>query len=624
LNIFGRERFITALDSSYADPLAIDTPWLCQLNLVFAIGLLLATPLPGTDESEIISRLRDQHKDLDEQFYLNAKSLNDPLTGFEDADFWSIQALLLMAVYMLTKSKRNTAFALLGMAVRSAYALGLHREDTLVVFSTDEQEARRNLWKSLFVMDRYLALSLGRPSSIFDDTLYTCSTKPSINGSRHNSYSDSPSFEQSSFYAIDAAVKSCSTIGKILKEVYQQRKISTRHAHEIAAQCKEWPTRIAPTLQWQWGPKIPIKNPAQGIALLHTNLFFFHSVILLTRPFFLFVLNFEVTHRVTPQAPPQVRRGFRRIAKFSEVCISSAVHTVSLVQHIYKAGYLPRRNPWVIYFLSSAALVLLANDIIPLHTHPLADECIINSLEIMNYCGVEDAQAERMGYILNMLREVVEVEKTKRPGNINQLPPVQSKHQAVDSILGPIPMANQELPGLQANPNFQQSFFSAPGGTTILPGSGPPGTASGAGPGSSPIAPPFMSAGGMSQPAPRKSSSSTPAPLEPLPPPSVPPNPLSPASAPRQMPTAGGPLDPTNPNMPFANLLDFGPAFPSDGSGLYGPSPRTDEYGPEENIDFESFWHWQNPASDPSNPGTGDVGGMLNVAQPMYGTTGIV
>lgn len=46
---------------------------------------------------------------------MNAKSLNDPLHGFEDADFWSVQALLLMSYYMLVKSKRNTAFALLGM-----------------------------------------------------------------------------------------------------------------------------------------------------------------------------------------------------------------------------------------------------------------------------------------------------------------------------------------------------------------------------------------------------------------------------------------------------------------------------------------------------------------------------
>ena len=75
---------------------------------------MLATPVVGTDEASIVNKLRSEPMDQAEAFYLNAKLLNDPLTGFEDADFWSVKALLLMTVYVLAKSKRNTAFALLG------------------------------------------------------------------------------------------------------------------------------------------------------------------------------------------------------------------------------------------------------------------------------------------------------------------------------------------------------------------------------------------------------------------------------------------------------------------------------------------------------------------------------
>lgn len=38
----------------------------------------------------------------------------DPDSGFEDADFWSVQALSLMTVYMMAVSKRNRAYAYLG------------------------------------------------------------------------------------------------------------------------------------------------------------------------------------------------------------------------------------------------------------------------------------------------------------------------------------------------------------------------------------------------------------------------------------------------------------------------------------------------------------------------------
>lgn len=85
------------------------------MYLTFAIGLVLATPMPGTREDIVVKRLRDESFDRAELFYRSAKCLADPVSGFEDADFWSVQALLLMSVYMLAVSKRNAAYAYYGM-----------------------------------------------------------------------------------------------------------------------------------------------------------------------------------------------------------------------------------------------------------------------------------------------------------------------------------------------------------------------------------------------------------------------------------------------------------------------------------------------------------------------------
>lgn len=105
------------MDRCYSDPLTVEYTFLCHLNLVFAIGLSFATPEPGTREAEIIDSLRANYPDQSETFFLNAKSINNPIIGFEDADLWSIQALLLMALYMLLKSRRNPAFAYIGIAL---------------------------------------------------------------------------------------------------------------------------------------------------------------------------------------------------------------------------------------------------------------------------------------------------------------------------------------------------------------------------------------------------------------------------------------------------------------------------------------------------------------------------
>ena len=105
---------MTTLDSCYTDPLNVDPSWLCLLYLTFAIGLVMASPIPGTREYTVVEKLRAEPIDRAEVFYFDAKNLSDPSTGFEDAGFWSIQALTLMSVYMLAVSKRNAAYAYYG------------------------------------------------------------------------------------------------------------------------------------------------------------------------------------------------------------------------------------------------------------------------------------------------------------------------------------------------------------------------------------------------------------------------------------------------------------------------------------------------------------------------------
>ena len=117
IEVFDERAFLETMDKCYSDPLTVDHIFLCHLNLVFAIGLTFVTPEPGTRESDIINSLRMKYPDQSEIFFLNAKSINNPIIGLEDADLWSIQALLLMALYMLLKSKRNPAFAYIGMAL---------------------------------------------------------------------------------------------------------------------------------------------------------------------------------------------------------------------------------------------------------------------------------------------------------------------------------------------------------------------------------------------------------------------------------------------------------------------------------------------------------------------------
>lgn len=115
VEVFDRKALVRQVDICYLDPLAAQPTFLCLLYLVFAIGLVLATPVPGSPEHLAIQRLNAGQADLAEMFFRSAKCLGDPTSGFEDNDFWSVQALLLLSVYMLARTKRNAAYAYHGM-----------------------------------------------------------------------------------------------------------------------------------------------------------------------------------------------------------------------------------------------------------------------------------------------------------------------------------------------------------------------------------------------------------------------------------------------------------------------------------------------------------------------------
>ncbi|KUJ21163.1 uncharacterized protein LY89DRAFT_428223 [Mollisia scopiformis] len=462
IEVFQRRSFLMTLEACYTDPLNADASWLCMLYLVFAIGLVMATPIPGTPEDAIIQKLRNERFDRAEIFYSDAKQLADPSSGFEDAGFWSIQALTLMSVYTLAISKRNAAYAYYGMAVRSAFALGLHREESMSLFSTSEQSTRRNLWRSLFVLDRFLAASLGRPTAIREsdcsDDILQLGEKAPFPQAPFPTEANA-SFSSSGALGLKASVSSCQMIGMILEKVYSKRKISTKLAQEIATLCKGWPKSLDPSLQHRQASPV---DPAQGIAILHVNLLNCHSVILLTRPFFLFLMNKFHNEQNDPMR--KTDRNTSRMERFAEACVTASTHSISLVQTALEGRYLPHRNPFVLYFLFAAALVVLANDFSALVNNPKANSSIMSAINIMNYLAQQDPQGSRLHFILTAFRDVVIRQQVARSQHMsaNQTPqsfmnaavPVTDDNDPMGSLFsnnGPFsPTATAGLPKVES------------------------------------------------------------------------------------------------------------------------------------------------------------------------------
>jgi hypothetical protein len=86
---------------------------------------------------------------------------------FESPTITTLQCHMLCCVYLCCGTFQNMADSACGLAVRTAYMLGLHLEPPATL-PLRERELRKRLWWALFVLDSKIGMKLGRPFIIHD------------------------------------------------------------------------------------------------------------------------------------------------------------------------------------------------------------------------------------------------------------------------------------------------------------------------------------------------------------------------------------------------------------------------------------------------------------------------
>ncbi|RFU26923.1 hypothetical protein B7463_g9430, partial [Scytalidium lignicola] len=392
VKIYNKENFLQKTINIYENPLECDTLWLSSLHLVFAIGLQLKreNPSPSPSETHILEKLQSHSGSRSELFYLSAKHLHDAVDGFEEGGLTSVQILILKTVYMLTAAKRNSAWAFLGMAVRLAYALGIHKETTFSFLPPDEQEAS------------FLAASFGRPNAIDHKNAAYIEPDPSVVYQSEHS-----KFEAD---ALLASVKISSILDEILNRIYDKRRISKSTVRSISAEFYQWKKDLPQKLQWQ-NISTHWKGSDAALTQLHINLIYFHGIILLMRPFLLS----QVTHYLESKASAtssetQQADTFEAdedVKSFSRACIHSAVYTINAIQATFLRGALPRQDPFIVYWLFTATLIVMSGIIYPIDNGLDLDTALRSALSILQFMGEADKQARRYLYITKSARDAI-------------------------------------------------------------------------------------------------------------------------------------------------------------------------------------------------------------------------
>ncbi|KAI9574462.1 fungal-specific transcription factor domain-containing protein [Boletus coccyginus] len=158
----------SSLCASGVGPNTNDARFLPLLFVVLAISVRLAPEhLAGDLRTRRVTSLR--------YYWSSRRSLL--VAAAIQPDSLDIVLTRLMSARFLTFDRRITeCWSQLGAAVRTAQALGLHRDAAPRGLDPAQVENRRRIWSYLYHADRSYALVLGRPNAIQDD--YTCTLPP--------------------------------------------------------------------------------------------------------------------------------------------------------------------------------------------------------------------------------------------------------------------------------------------------------------------------------------------------------------------------------------------------------------------------------------------------------------
>ncbi|KAL7815106.1 fungal-specific transcription factor domain-containing protein [Trichoderma gracile] len=133
---------------------------LAILNMICALAA--AHSRQGHGGSDSMSR----------KYYNTAMQLMQP-TILSDWRIEKVQALLLGARYLQSSSYSDECWTVLGLAIRIAYDLELHRPPDPEQYDCIEQEVRKRVWYACFGLDKLLSMIYGRPAATSTATFST-------------------------------------------------------------------------------------------------------------------------------------------------------------------------------------------------------------------------------------------------------------------------------------------------------------------------------------------------------------------------------------------------------------------------------------------------------------------
>ncbi|KAK5796494.1 hypothetical protein VI817_005779 [Penicillium citrinum] len=191
----------------------VDLRWLALLFIILAFGVLLEDPTTSSPEK------RKESEEASLRFYWASRRAIVISPSFHGESLDLVRAGLMVTRYLLYTRQIAESWLTVSFAMRMAQAQGMHIDGEKWGLSRKATEVRRRLWGNLYMLDKTIALALGRPYAISD---HMCLIK-----APENIWLDDLTDEQSSTISVSplknptrsTAMMLCTGLAKIAGEI---------------------------------------------------------------------------------------------------------------------------------------------------------------------------------------------------------------------------------------------------------------------------------------------------------------------------------------------------------------------------------------------------------------------
>ncbi|KAJ4309921.1 hypothetical protein N0V84_011245 [Fusarium piperis] len=143
--------------------------WYVKFLLILAFGTAFHTTQPTPTNEPPGSK-----------FFVRAMSLMPDHTALWKDSLLAIEVLAMAGLYLYSIDERESAHVFLGQAIRIAQLEGLHTQLPESELGPQTLTSCRDLWWTLYIMDRHFSSSLGIPMSVQDSDITTTVNPPNI------------------------------------------------------------------------------------------------------------------------------------------------------------------------------------------------------------------------------------------------------------------------------------------------------------------------------------------------------------------------------------------------------------------------------------------------------------